>query len=70
MVDDTLLFYSKLDLPDKAVQFAASHGFELAGYKIAAAQEQLRSPRIVRIGAVQNKIVLPTNEPIAKQVIN
>ncbi|XP_031552475.1 beta-ureidopropionase-like [Actinia tenebrosa] len=58
---------SPLNLPEEAVKFAQSHDFELAGYKIEAAPEQLRQPRIVRIGAVQNKIVAPTNAPIAKQ---
>lgn len=59
---------SPLNLPEEAVRFAKSHDFELAGYKMEAAPEQLRQPRIVRIGAVQNKIVAPTNAPIAKQV--
>ncbi|KAK3750642.1 hypothetical protein QZH41_012832, partial [Actinostola sp. cb2023] len=57
----------KLLLPDNATTFAEYNGFQLAGYKIGAAQEQLRASRNVRIGAVQNKIVLPTNVPIAKQ---
>ncbi|KXJ29101.1 beta-ureidopropionase [Exaiptasia diaphana] len=58
---------SKLELPEEAIKIAANNGFELAGYKITASEEQLRAPRNVRIGAVQNKIVLPTNQPIAKQ---
>lgn len=29
--------------------------------------EQLRPPRIVRVGAIQNTIVLPTTEPLQKQ---
>ncbi|XP_046840620.1 beta-ureidopropionase-like [Xenia sp. Carnegie-2017] len=41
---------------------------ELAGYKIDAAKEQLRQPKIVRIGAVQNMIVLPTSAPVSEQV--
>lgn len=59
---------SKLELPEEAIKFAANNGFELAGYKITASEEQLRAPRNVRIGAVQNRIVLPTNQPIAQQV--
>lgn len=34
-----------------------------------AAAEQLRARRIVRIGAIQNKIVLPTDSSVADQVI-
>ncbi|EDO37352.1 predicted protein [Nematostella vectensis] len=58
---------SDLSLPAAAVSVAAELDFELAGYKIDAAAEELRQPRLVRIGAVQNKIVEPTNMPIAKQ---
>ncbi|XP_048583190.1 beta-ureidopropionase [Nematostella vectensis] len=58
---------SDLSLPAAAVSMAAELDFELAGYKIDAAAEELRQPRLVRIGAVQNKIVEPTNMPIAKQ---
>lgn len=47
---------------------AAQGNFELAGYKFDVQEEQLRKPRIVRIGAVQNKIVLPTSTPLANQV--
>ena len=32
-----------------------------------AAAEQLRPPRVVRLGLIQNKAVLPTTEPYADQ---
>ena len=38
-----------------------------AGYRVPAAAEQLRKPRVVRIGAVQNSVALPTTAPFADQ---
>ena len=63
-----LLLCSDLDLPGSAKELASSKNFALAGYKIDAAAEQLRASRIVRIGAIQNQIILPTDAPIAEQV--
>jgi len=66
-----LLFFfstsSKLELPEEALKLAEEKNFELAGYKFAVQEEQLRKPHVVRIGAVQNKIVLPTSAPLANQ---
>ena len=39
----------------------------LQGFKFTAAQEQLRPPRVVRVGIIQNAIVLPTTVPYADQ---
>ena len=60
--------FSKLELPETALKLAEQGNFELAGYKFDVQEEQLRKPCIVRIGAVQNKIVLPTSAPLANQV--
>ncbi|XP_068680495.1 beta-ureidopropionase-like [Montipora foliosa] len=59
---------SKLELPSEALSLAEERNFELAGYKFGVQEEQLRKPRIVRVGAVQNKIILPTNAPLANQL--
>jgi beta-ureidopropionase len=41
---------------------------ELKGYKLGGAEpEQLRNPRIIRVGVIQHKLVLPTTEPVADQ---
>lgn len=40
---------------------------ELKGYSFSAELEGLRPPRRVRVGLIQNSIVLPTTEPIAAQ---
>eukprot|EP00112_Aurelia_sp_Birch-Aquarium-sp1_P006556 Seg1721.3 transcript_id=Seg1721.3/GoldUCD/mRNA.D3Y31 product=Beta-ureidopropionase protein_id=Seg1721.3/GoldUCD/D3Y31 len=59
---------SDIDLPRRAKEIASSKNFALAGYKINAAEEQLRASRVVRIGAIQNQIILPTDAPIAEQI--
>ncbi|XP_072043669.1 beta-ureidopropionase-like [Amphiura filiformis] len=60
--------FSPLDLPGEATKLASEHDFELQGYAIGAKPEQRRQPKIVRIGVIQNKIVLPTTAPIKDQV--
>ena len=60
--------YSDLVLPPNAITTAESKKFAIAGYKIHTAVEQLRQPRIVRIGAIQNHIILPTDAPVLDQV--
>nr|XP_035973309.1 beta-ureidopropionase-like [Halichoerus grypus] len=58
----------KLDLPSRAFEAASEGDFELQGYAFEAAEEQLRPPRIVRVGLVQNRTPLPADAPVAKQV--
>lgn len=57
-----------LDLPASAVEKARERNFQIAGYAIDASSEALRAPRIVRVGLIQNKIVLPTTDPVLKQI--
>lgn len=63
-----MLACSELTLPDAAVKKAKDKDFELAGYCYNASPEGSRKPRVVRIGLVQNKILLPTSAPLAEQV--
>ncbi|BFZ18631.1 hypothetical protein BsWGS_21670 [Bradybaena similaris] len=56
-----------LDLPDAATSLAHRQNFELKGYVFNAAPENTRAPRVVRIAGIQNKIVLPTTEPVIEQ---
>lgn len=58
----------KLDLPSRAFEVASAADFELQGYAFEAAAEQLRGPRTVRVGLVQNRIPLPADAPVAQQV--
>ncbi|KAJ8285769.1 hypothetical protein GJAV_G00030730 [Gymnothorax javanicus] len=59
---------NKLELPKSAVEAALEQDFELQGYRFEAHPEQLRQPRIVRVGLVQNTIVLPTDAPVMEQI--
>ncbi|XP_064612645.1 beta-ureidopropionase-like [Liolophura sinensis] len=57
----------ELKLPEELVLDAEGKNVDLAGYVFEAAPEETRSPRVVRIGAIQNKIVLPTTASIIEQ---
>jgi hypothetical protein len=47
---------------------AAENGqYDMQAYAFSAAPEQLRAPRVVRVGLVQNSIVLPTTAPYVDQ---
>lgn len=58
----------ELEIPEEARKLSEKEDFDLQAYVIDANEEQTRVKRLVRIGAIQNKIVLPTTEPIVKQV--
>ncbi len=47
--------------------YCEHHDFELQAYKFQAAAEQRRAPRIVRVGVIQNQIILPTTDPVEAQ---
>jgi len=51
----------------EAEQLANEKNFDIQGYAFDAAPESFRPPKIVRIGGIQNRIVLPTNAPIVEQ---
>ncbi|XP_063769108.1 beta-ureidopropionase isoform X1 [Pseudophryne corroboree] len=57
-----------LDLPTCALDAASQGDFELKGHIFEAVTEQLRNPRLVRVGLIQNKIRLPTTSPVKEQV--
>ncbi|KAL1269746.1 hypothetical protein QQF64_032035 [Cirrhinus molitorella] len=59
----------KLDLPQSAIDAAVEQDFDLKGYVFESSPEQLRLPRTVRVGLIQNKIVLPTDAPVLEQII-
>lgn len=60
--------FRPLEFSKEAQQLAGKRGFELKGSCFEAAKEDLRPARIVRVGAIQNQIVIPTTEPVSKQV--
>ncbi|KAL3857684.1 hypothetical protein ACJMK2_012326 [Sinanodonta woodiana] len=57
-----------LDFPSDASSLADKLDFELKGYAFAALPENMRPPRVVRVGLIQNKIVLPTTSPVSDQL--
>jgi beta-ureidopropionase len=64
-----LLFYvhREIDIPESVVKMSQDENFEVQGYKFESKKEETRSARIVRVGIIQNKIVLPTSAPIVDQ---
>ena len=58
-----------MEIPDEAKELSKRENFDLQAYAFDAAAEQTRTKRIVRIGAIQNQIVLPTDAPVVQQVI-
>ncbi|CAL1616459.1 unnamed protein product [Knipowitschia caucasica] len=58
----------KLELPLCAVESAAQRDFELKGFGFRASVEQLRPPRVLRVGLVQHHSVLPTDAPVQEQI--
>ncbi|CAM6117806.1 unnamed protein product [Calypogeia fissa] len=57
-----------LAIPNSVTKDAAAKKFDLLAYKFSAAEEQLRKPRVTRVGLVQNAIVLPTTAPFKHQM--
>lgn len=47
-------------LPANAKALSSEHDFDLQGFCFRADKEFLRKPRVVRVGLIQNSIVLPT----------
>ncbi|XP_072288900.1 beta-ureidopropionase [Eucyclogobius newberryi] len=58
----------KLALPSCALESASQKDFELKGFCFSASPEQLRAPRVVRVGLVQHRTVLPTDAPVQEQI--
>ena len=57
-----------LEVPASAQKLADEKNFEIKMYRIGAASEQVRPPRLVRVAVVQNGIVRPTTDPVKEQV--
>ena len=55
-------------MPTEAQKLADEKDFEIKMYRISAAAEQVRPPRLVRVAVVQNAIVRPTTDPVKEQV--
>jgi len=57
----------ELDLPVATKDSCIGMSLELKGYRFTAEAEDLRPARIVRVGIIQNSIVLPTDHPVSAQ---
>ena len=58
---------AKLSLPTAVQSCAQERDFDLQAYALKARPEQLRAPRVVRLGLIQHKIHVPTTAPFAEQ---
>ena len=58
----------KIEIPEDVQSSAADNDFEVKGFIMTAAAEEMRAPRKVRVGAIQNKIVLPTDRSVKDQI--
>ncbi|CAL1280254.1 unnamed protein product [Larinioides sclopetarius] len=56
-----------LELSEQTKSAALETNLDLKGFAFEAEPEDLRPPRIVRVGLVQNAIVAPTDAPVSKQ---
>ncbi|EAT37751.1 AAEL010284-PA [Aedes aegypti] len=56
-----------LTFSEEATSLAKEVGVELKGYVFTARKEDLRRPRIVRVGLIQNSVDIPTTAPIHVQ---
>lgn len=54
-------------IPPAVAEYAKARNFQIVRASASAAREQTRPPRLVRIGLIQNRIVLPTTAPVAEQ---
>lgn len=66
------IYYGRKDqhplvIKAKNIEFAASNNFEIAAYDFPAPKEEIRKPKIVRVGIIQNSIATATNKPITEQ---
>lgn len=57
----------ELELMSKTLEQGKCNNFEVLGFRFGACKEEVRKPRIVKVGLIQHSIVLPTDSPIPKQ---
>ena len=65
------IFYGPLTpevaLKQNTIDRANKLDVEVKSFTIPCEKEQLRAPRVVKVGSIQNKIVLSTDKPVAEQ---
>ena len=60
--------FRQLDISTDVLDLADKHDFEIRGYAFDAFTEDVRAPRKVKVGVIQNKMVLPTTATVLQQV--
>uniref|UniRef100_A0A1B6EYM4 Beta-ureidopropionase n=1 Tax=Cuerna arida TaxID=1464854 RepID=A0A1B6EYM4_9HEMI len=69
-LDTTVLFGKQLKtlkISEPLQEYAETNDFDIRGYVFEAKEEQLREPRVVRVGVIQNSIVADTSHPVVEQ---
>ncbi|XP_045500909.1 beta-ureidopropionase-like [Colias croceus] len=59
--------HCELKINNSTKDAGVKYNFDVLGYAFHASKEQLREPRILRLGLVQHSIVLSTDKPINEQ---
>eukprot|EP00768_Dysnectes_brevis_P004372 gnl/Dysnectes_brevis/313_a347_3817.p2 GENE.gnl/Dysnectes_brevis/313_a347_3817~~gnl/Dysnectes_brevis/313_a347_3817.p2 ORF type:complete len:443 (+),score=115.61 gnl/Dysnectes_brevis/313_a347_3817:1801-3129(+) len=59
--------FEEITVPEDLKAIIEEQDIEVAGYKIPCPKEEIRKPRVIRIAAIQNKIVAPTTAPFEEQ---
>ncbi|XP_046667349.1 beta-ureidopropionase [Homalodisca vitripennis] len=69
-LDKAVLFGKQLKtlkVSEPLQEYAETNDFDIHGYVFEAKEEQLREPRVVRVGVIQNSIVADTSQPVVEQ---
>ncbi|XP_049871667.1 uncharacterized protein LOC126370699 [Pectinophora gossypiella] len=59
--------HNEIKISKATEELAKIHNFEVAAYDFPSAIEETRSPRIVRVGVIQNSIAIATDELLVNQ---
>lgn len=59
--------HHELNVKESSQECAKENSFEVASYDFPTKKEEIRSPRIVKIGLIQNSIATTTDRPIPEQ---
>ena len=59
----------ELSFSADVVNIAQNKNFVVKGYAFSAVKQKNQGKRIVRIGLIQNSVILPTTSPVEDQVM-
>ncbi|KPJ19394.1 Beta-ureidopropionase [Papilio machaon] len=57
----------ELEIKKENFQYGSENNFEISCYDFPANKEEIRKPRIVKVGLIQHSIAIPTDKPIIEQ---